>query len=197
MRASPRRLPEPSHALNENHDEAYSSSSTSQLGSPTCTFILAGAAHGASLDVARRALMLVMRLFALSEQEPFVNVMIDKVPRQQLVVDIVASHEKIRIGQRRIFARLDFAMYLDQLMPDSPGALAARGFQAFEDAADTAIAARDHRLEIRFARRFGVELNLSQSREALSQHRDFAFDRSRVLHRIPLKRRPRLGHERI
>src|SRR5277367_878474 len=121
MRASPRPPPEPSNALNENHDEAYSSSSTS----PTCTFILAGSAYGASLDVARRALMLVVRLFALGEQEPFVNVMIDKVPRQQLVVDIVPSDEKIGIRQRRIFARLDFAMNPDQLVPDGPGAFTA------------------------------------------------------------------------
>ena len=119
--------------------------------------------------------MLVMRLFALSEQEPFVNVMIDKVPRQQLVVDIVASHEKIRIGQRRIFARFDFAMNPGQLVPNCPGALTTRGFEAFEDAAHAAIASRDHRLEVRFAWRLGVELDLSQPSEALSQHRHFAL----------------------
>src|SRR5271156_2045234 len=159
--------------------------------------ILAGPAHSASLDVARRALMLVMRLLSLREQEPFVNMMIDKIPRQQLVVAVMASDEKIGIGQRRVFARLHLAMNLRQLVPDRPGAVAARGREPFEDTADAPIAARDHRLEVRFARRFRVELDLSQLRQATPQYRDLVLDRARVLHRIPLKRRPRLGHERV
>ena len=57
----------------------------------------ARSAHGASDNVAGRALMLVMRLLALGEQEPFENVMIDKVPRQQLIVSVMPGDEKIGI----------------------------------------------------------------------------------------------------
>src|SRR5271154_7305369 len=138
--------------------------------------ILAGPAHSASLDVARRALMLVMRLLSLREQEPFVNMMIDKIPRQQLVVGVVASDEEIGVGQRRILARIHLAMNLRQLVPDGSGAVAARGLEPFEDTADAPIAARDHRLEVRLARRFGVELDLSQPREATPKQRDLVLD---------------------
>src|SRR5579863_3111689 len=136
-----------------------------------CSSILASAAHGASLDVARRTLMLMMRLLSLGQQKPFVNVMIDKVPRQQLVVDIVTGDEKIGIGQRRILTRLDFAMNLGQLVPDWARSLAARGFEPFEDCADASIAARDHRLKVRLARRFRIELDLPEPRKTLAQHR--------------------------
>src|SRR5580704_1678979 len=162
-----------------------------------CALILAGAAYRASLDVARRTLMLMMRLLSFGEQKPFVDVVIDKIPRQQLVVNIMARDEEIGIGQRRVLARLDLAMNLRQLVPDRPRAFASRSLEPFEDSADAAIASRDHRLEIRLARRFCVELDLSEAREALTQHRDLLLDRTRVLHRIPLKRRPRFGHERV
>ena len=56
--------------------------------------------------------MLMMRLLSFGKQKPFVNVMIDKVPRQQFVVDVVARDEEIGIRQRRILARLNFAMNL-------------------------------------------------------------------------------------
>src|SRR5712692_7327031 len=116
----------------------------------------ARSAHGASEDVTGRALMLVMRLLALGEQEPFENVMIDKVPRQQLVVSIMPSDEKIRIGQSGI-SSLDLAMDLHQLMPDGTTALESRGFEAFENSGDAPIAAGDHGLEVRLARRFSIE----------------------------------------
>src|SRR5208283_4913019 len=124
----------------------------------TCAYILAGSAHGASRHVARRTLMLMMRLFSFREQKPFVNVMIDKVPRQQLVVGVRTGDEEIGVGQRCSFtaARLDFAMNLRQLVPDGSGTFASRGFQPFENSADAAIAARDHGLEIRLARRLGI-----------------------------------------
>src|SRR5579863_3916663 len=164
---------------------------------PSLLTILATAAHCASLDVARRTLMLMMRLLAFGEQKPFENVMVDKVPRQQFVVDVMTCDEKVGIGQRRILSRLNFAMNLRELVPDRPRSFASRGFESFEDSADAAIAARNHRLEVRLTRRFRVELDLPQSRKPLTQHCDFALDRSRVLHRIPLKRCPRLGHERV
>src|ERR1700723_2230701 len=94
----------------------------------TCATILATAAHGASLDVARRTLMLMMRLLSFGEQKPFVNVMIDKVPRQHFVVDVVTGDEKIGIGQRGILARLDLAMNLRQLVPDRSRSFTAGGF---------------------------------------------------------------------
>src|SRR5258708_2069714 len=122
--------------------------------------------------------MLMMRLLSFGEQKPFVNVVIDKVPRQQLVVDVVTGDEEIGVGQRRNFARLDLAMNLRQLVPDRSCAFASRSFEPFEDSADAAIASRDHRLKIRLARRFRVELDLSQAREALAQNRDLALDRS-------------------
>src|SRR5271166_3719811 len=121
------------------------------LPSSACAPILAGSAHGASLDVARRALMLMMRLLPFGDQKPFVYVMIDKVPRQQLVVDVMTGDEKIGVRQRRRFSGLDFAMNLRQLVPDGSRSFTARRFQPFQDAANSAIAARDHRLEIRFA----------------------------------------------
>src|SRR5215469_18898560 len=136
----------------ENRDETSASSSASQ----THHDILAGAAHGASLDVARRALMLMVRLFALGEQEPLVNVMIDKVPRQQFVVDILSCDVEVGIGQRS-FAPLDFAVNLRQLMPDRACAVALRSLEPFKDAGDAPIAARHERLEIRVPRRLGVE----------------------------------------
>ena len=42
--------------------------------------------------------MLMMRLLAFGEQKPLENMMIDKVPRQQLVVNVVTRDEEIRIG---------------------------------------------------------------------------------------------------
>jgi len=44
--------------------------------------------------------MLVMGLLAFGQQEPFVNVMIDEVPRQQLVIDVMARDKEIGIRQR-------------------------------------------------------------------------------------------------
>src|SRR6266849_9866284 len=82
----------------------------------------ARSAHGASEDVTGRALMLVMRLLALGEQEPFENVMIDKVPRQQLVVSVMPRDEKFGIGQICVSA-FGIVMNLDQLMPDGTAAL--------------------------------------------------------------------------
>src|SRR5882672_100658 len=118
----------------------------------------ARSAYRASFDVAGRALMLVMRLFALGEQEPFENVMIDKIPRQQLVVSVMPGDKKIGIRQICVSA-FRLAMNLDQLMPDGTAAIESRGFEPFEDSGDTAIAAGDHRLEIRLARRFSIELD--------------------------------------
>jgi hypothetical protein len=119
----------------------------------------ARSAHRASFDVAGRALMLVMRLLALGEQEPFENMMIDKIPRQQLVVSVMPGDEKIGIGQIGV-SGFHLAMNLHQLVPDWTGAIESGGLETFENSGNTAIAARDHRLEVRFARRFGIELDL-------------------------------------
>src|SRR6267142_5618120 len=124
----------------------------------------ARSAYGTSDDVAGRTLMLVMRLFALGEQEPFENVMIDKVPRQQLIVSVMPGDEKIGIRQIGI-SSFDFAMNLRQLMPDGTAAVESGGFEPFEDSGDAPIAAGDHRLEIRLARRFSIELDLPEPGE--------------------------------
>src|SRR5258708_7696299 len=114
--------------------------------------------------------MLMMRLLSFGEQKPFVNVVIDKIPRQHFVVDVVTRDEEIGIGQGGFLPRLDFAMNLRQLVPDWPRAFAAGGLQPFEDSTDAPIASRDHRLEIRLAWRFCVELDLPEARETLAQH---------------------------
>lgn len=44
--------------------------------------------------------MLMMRLFSFREQKPFVNVMIDEVPWQQLVVGVRTGNEEVGVGQR-------------------------------------------------------------------------------------------------
>src|SRR5216683_7729139 len=111
----------------------------------------AGSAYGASEDVTGRALMLVMRLFALGEQEPFENVMIDKVPRQQLVVSVMPRDEKIRIGQIGV-SRFDLAMDSHQLVPDRTGAVESRSLEPFEDSRDASISAGNHSLEVSLAR---------------------------------------------
>src|SRR5713101_88968 len=85
-------------------------------------------AHSASFDVTGRALMLVMRLLALGEQEPFENVMIDKVPRQQLVVSVMPRDEKFGIGQIGV-SRFDLAMDSHQLVPDRTGAVESRSLE--------------------------------------------------------------------
>src|SRR6266481_1965506 len=121
----------------------------------------ARSAYRASEDVTGRALMLVMRLFTLCEQEPFENVMIDKVPRQQLVVRVMSGDEKIGIRQICVSA-FRLVMNLDQLMPDGTAAIESGGFEPFEDSGDAAIAAGDHRLEIRLARRFRIQLDLPE-----------------------------------
>src|SRR5579864_9014095 len=95
-------------------------------------FRSARSADRASFDVAGRALMLVMRLLALGEQKPFENVMIDKIPRQQLVVSVMPGDEKIGIGQIGISC-FHLAMNLHQLVPDWTGAIESGGFESFED----------------------------------------------------------------
>src|SRR5271156_3886326 len=98
--------------------------------------ILAGPAHSASLDIARRALMLVMRLLSLREQEPFVNMVIDKIPRQQLVVGIVPSEKKVGAGQRQFRPRIPLAINFRHLGQDTPAAVPPRAREPFEDTAD-------------------------------------------------------------
>src|SRR5712671_4928180 len=78
----------------------------------------------ATSDVAGLGLMFVMGLLALGEQEPFVDVMIDKVPRQHLVVGILPGDVKIGIGEiGGALAR--FALDGAQLMPDGAGIVAS------------------------------------------------------------------------
>src|SRR5258708_13771554 len=99
--------------------------------------------------------MVVMGLFGFGEEETFENVMIDKVPRQQLIVSVVPGDEKIGIRQIGI-SSFDFAMNLRQLMPDGATAVESGGLEPFENSAAPAIAAGDHRLEIRLPRRLSI-----------------------------------------
>src|SRR5271167_1038191 len=124
-------------------------------------FESARAAYDAAGHVARRRLMLVVSFFSFRKKEPFVDMMVNEIPRQNFVVGVVSRHKQIGIGKS---ARTAFARDAPQLMPNLAGALAIRGVEAFEDRADTPIAARDERLEVRLARRFGIELDRPQLR---------------------------------
>ena len=50
-------------------------------------------------DVARLGLMLVVGLLAFRQQEPFVDVMVDEIPRQNFVVRVMARDEEIGISE--------------------------------------------------------------------------------------------------
>ena len=91
--------------------------------------------------------MLVMGLLALRQKKPFVDVMVDEIPRQDLIMAESARDKEIRIGQAAAVERL--TPDRGQLMPNRAGVVAALGAQAFEDAADGAIAARDEAPENR------------------------------------------------
>ena len=43
--------------------------------------------------------MLEVRLLAFRKEEPFVDVMIDKVPRQQFVMAVVSEDKRVGIGK--------------------------------------------------------------------------------------------------
>src|SRR6266851_8279530 len=97
------------------------------------------AAHGAAHNIAGRTLMLKMRFFSFRQQKPLVNMMIDKIPRQQLVGIVTARDVEIRIGQIA-GAHFSFAMNLYQLVPDRARTLAARRFQPLQDTRNSSIA---------------------------------------------------------
>ena len=105
--------------------------------------------------------MLVVSLLALRQKEPFVDVMVNEIPRQNFVVGIVPCHEGIGIGKS---ARTAFACDAPQLMPDLARAFAIRGVEAFEDRTNPAIPARYQRLKISLAWRFGIEFHRPQLR---------------------------------
>lgn len=93
--------------------------------------------------------MLEVRLFALGQQEPLVNMMVNKIPRQNFVMSIAARNKKIRIGQRRIVN--SFTPDGPELVPDGARIVASMIAQAFENRADAPIAAGNQSLEVSLA----------------------------------------------
>src|ERR1700730_13349970 len=141
------------------------------------TDISTRSANRAASDVARLSLMFVMRLLALREQEPFVNVMIDKVPRQHFVVRVLPRHVKAGIREAGS-ALARFAFDRAQLVPDRARVVASALAEPFENRPDPPIPARDQGLEIRLARRLRVELDTgaSEASEGGAQQRNLALD---------------------
>src|SRR5258708_35538234 len=103
--------------------------------------------------------MVVMGLFGFGEEETFENVMINKVPRQQLIVSVMPGDEKIGIRQIGI-SSFDFAMNLHELMPDGTAAVESGGFEPFDTSSDAPLAAGNHRVEMRLAQRFRIAADL-------------------------------------
>jgi len=77
--------------------------------------------------------MLVVGLFALREQKPLMDMMVDEVPGQDFVVAVMAGHEEIGIGKAAPFSPRHFAFYRTKLMPDSAGIFDSGGGEAFEN----------------------------------------------------------------
>src|SRR5262245_10631630 len=103
----------------------------------------AGAARMTRVRVARRGLELRAGLPALAQEVPLVDLMIDEVPGTPLARIPLAEHEAIRIDEAVRAAPERF-----QRAPPVVGALA----QALEDRRDAAVAAREQRLQVGFAR---------------------------------------------
>ena len=109
--------------------------------------------------------MFVVSFFSFRKKEPFVDVMVNEVPRKNFVVGVMARHKRIGIGEIGTFARAIFARDALQLMPDLARGFALGGIEAFEDRADPAISPGHQRLKISLARRFGIELHGAELRE--------------------------------
>src|SRR5208337_337065 len=104
---------------------------------------------------------------------------------------------EVRVGK---LAAAGFGLAPDfaQFAPDLARLRAVAGVEPLEDFADPAVAARHQGLEVGFTRRFGLQLDGSvEPEKRRADHRDLALEAARILHRVPLERSPRLGHERI
>src|SRR5579863_1656335 len=163
----------------------------------TFIFLSAGSADRTAGHVAGFGLMFVMGLLALREEEPFVDMMIDEVPREQFVMGKMTRDVEVGVGEARVVSRL--APKLSQFAPDVARLIASLGAQMFENSTDAAVATGNQSLKVGLARRFGVKFNggAGGASQFRAQHRDFALEHRGILHRIPLEGCPRLWHERV
>ena len=99
--------------------------------------------------------MLVMRFLSLGQQKPFVDVMINEIPGQDLVLGVMTRDVEIGIGKQAAIARL--ALQRAERPPDGTRVAAVPLAHPFENRADAAVAARHQGLKLCCARRFGVE----------------------------------------
>ena len=77
--------------------------------------------------------MLVVGLFALREQKPFMDMMVDEVPGQGFVVAVMAGYVEIGIGETVRLSPRHLALYRPKLMTDSARVLDSGSGEAFEN----------------------------------------------------------------
>ncbi len=114
--------------------------SPAAVNRPSCGPRSTGAANSAARDIARLGLMFVMRLLAFRQQEPFVDVMIDEVPRQHFVMGVLACDVEIRVGQI-CNALAHFALDRAQFMPNRARVVASSLTEPLKNRTDPAISA--------------------------------------------------------
>src|SRR5215469_579410 len=153
------------------------------------------ATHRASVHVARLGLVLIVSLAPFRKQKPFVNVMIDEVPGQELVVRVWARHVEIGI-RHRTPTTLGIAANLLELAPDLARRLAIPLCKALENRAHATVTPRNQGLKVRLARGFRIQVG-AKAPQLRPQQRDLPAGAARVVHRIPLERGPRFGDEGI
>src|SRR5215472_2916554 len=153
------------------------------------------ATHRASVHVARFGLMLIVSLAAFRQQKPFVNVMIDEVPGQDLVIPVSARHVEIGIRQRTTTS-LGLAANKLEFAPDLARRFAVPLGKAPENRAHATVTPRNQGLKVRLA--WGLRVQVGAEAPQLGpEQRDLPAGGARIVHRVPLERGPRFGHEGI
>src|SRR2546422_1894045 len=153
---------------------------------PTITATSARAAGVAGGGVAGRRLQLAERLTAFREEVALVDRVLDEVPGQQRIEGVGAVDEAIRIH----------ALAPAEGFQDGPPLLRAL-VQADQDRGRAPVAAREERLQVRLARTLGLDLDAGDGPERAAEVGELPPQRGDGLHRLPLKRRPRLRHEGV
>src|SRR5262245_39634849 len=140
------------------------------------------------VGVAGRRLELGVRLPPLGDEVALLDAVVDEIPWQQLAGAVRAVHEAVGI---------------DQVLP-SAAQRAQHGpprlwvaVEALEELGHATVAARQQRLEVSLAGTLGLDLHGGDRAELPPHARQLALERREILHRLPLERRPRLGHEGV
>src|SRR5262249_14509605 len=133
----------------------------------------------ARVGVTRLRLALLVRLPPLGDEVALLDLVVDEIPRQQLVEAVSAMDEAIGVDE--------VVPPAAQRAQQRPPTLRIR-VQALQQLGHAPVAARQQRLQVALARALGLDLHGGNGAQLAADPCQLALERPEVLHRLPLER---------